>query len=210
MQPCLPQHVLVGELDRLWRPGRARGVDQRRDVLARHRAARLARSQSPPVHQPPAPPTAESRAEPHQRRTRARSAGSRSAIASTAIRELPLGDHHPALGMSEQVLDLLRRGGVVDRERDRTQVHRGAVHDQRLGAVAEHHPDRVPTTDARRPPAHRPACARAGHTHAQVISNAAAGGSQSDLCRRSVRRSVETPRTTSKRPAPTPREPPTP
>ena len=43
--------------------------------------------------------------------------------------------------VAEQVLDLLRRGGVVDRERNRSEVHRGGVDDHRLRPVGQHHRD---------------------------------------------------------------------
>ena len=43
-----------------------------------------------------------------------------------------LGDDHASTRVGEQVLDLLRRGRVVDRERHRTQVQRGGVHEVEL------------------------------------------------------------------------------
>ena len=59
------------------------------------------------------------------------------------IEERRLGDEHAVARVAQQVLDLLRRRGVVDRERHRAEVHRRDVHEVELGAIREHERHRV-------------------------------------------------------------------
>ena len=49
----------------------------------------------------------------------------------------------PVAGVGEEVLDLIARRRVVDRERNGTQVHGSESHDMELGPVREHDRERV-------------------------------------------------------------------
>ena len=60
------------------------------------------------------------------------------------VREGLFDDQHPVGGVAQQIGDLLRRRGVVDRERGRSEVHRRAVEQVELDPVGEHEADRVP------------------------------------------------------------------
>lgn len=55
-----------------------------------------------------------------------------------------LGDGDPVARIAEEVLDLLRRRRVVDREGGHPQVHRPGVDPGELGSVAEHDAEGVP------------------------------------------------------------------
>ena len=70
-------------------------------------------------------------------------------------------------GVGDDVLDLLGRGGLVDRERDGAERDRRQVHRDELGAVVEHHRDRVALADAelREPAGDPPRRARATSFH---------------------------------------------
>jgi hypothetical protein len=131
--------VRVRELDALGRAGRARRVDQRDDVLRRHRA--------------PGTLEVERRVTP----TGQLVAGDRRGVLAVdqddrlelgagsldAVEELHFGDDDVRRGIAEQVFDLVRARGVVDRERRRAEVHRGDVHHVELGTVREHAGERV-------------------------------------------------------------------
>ena len=60
-----------------------------------------------------------------------------------AVAELLLDDGDPRAGVAQQELHLLGRGGVVHRERQGAEVHRGRVHEVELGAVGDHQRERV-------------------------------------------------------------------
>ena len=66
------------------------------------------------------------------------------------IEEGLLGDDHPVGGVGDQVLDLLGRGGVVDREAGGAEVHRGSVGELKGGPIDEHEADRVAAADPER------------------------------------------------------------
>src|SRR5208337_29826 len=53
------------------------------------------------------------------------------------------GEYDLVLGISEQVPDLVRRRGVVDREWGRAEMHDGGVRQMELRTVAQHQTDRV-------------------------------------------------------------------
>ena len=59
-------------------------------------------------------------------------------------------DDDLVLGIAEQVSDLVWCRGVVDRERDRAEMHDGGVRQVELWTVAQHETDRVATFDAKR------------------------------------------------------------
>ena len=61
---------------------------------------------------------------------------------------LLLADQRLGFGVAQQVADLLRRVGVVDRERRRPEHHRREVAEMELGPVGEHQRDRLATDDA--------------------------------------------------------------
>ena len=60
------------------------------------------------------------------------------------------GEDDRVLGIAEQIPDLVWRRGVVDRERDRAEVHDGGVRQVELGTVAQHETDRVAAFDTKR------------------------------------------------------------
>ena len=64
--------------------------------------------------------------------------------------ELLLAHHHPVAGIAEQVGDLLRRQGVVDRERGATGVQGRGVGEVELHPVGQHQPHRLAAVDAER------------------------------------------------------------
>ena len=148
-KPLTARHqVRVGELHALGRPGGARGVDQREQVVGldgapgglevealRRRAARRRRSLVDDDHV----------LDPVQR--------------PHAVDERLLGHDDARLGVVHLVLDLLGRVGVVDRERRGAEVQRGGVEPVELGPVGEHDPQR--RRRARGPRPASPAATRA-------------------------------------------------
>ena len=124
----LGEHVGVRRLDALRRPGRARRVDQREDVVGPDRAPASPRSRGPG--------RGRARRAPRPSDDVGAVPGSRSANA-------PLDDRDPVAGVAEQVLDLLGRARVVDAERRRAEVDRREVDDVELGPVDHHQPDGV-------------------------------------------------------------------
>ena len=66
---------------------------------------------------------------------------------ANGVEEGTLGHDHAALGVAGQVLDLLGRVGVVDREGRGAQMHGGGVDPVVLGPVGEHDGERVPARD---------------------------------------------------------------
>ena len=60
------------------------------------------------------------------------------------------GEYDLVLGIAEQVPDLVGRRGVVDRERDRAEMHDGGVRQVELWTVAQHETDRVAAFDTKR------------------------------------------------------------
>ena len=148
------QQVAVRELDALRRPGRARRVDQRQQVVGLDRAPvrprRRSRVGALDVAQPSVPsprrPRARSRARARAARARA-SSGVRNGSSTIATLRAGVVDH---------VRDLLGRGGQVDRERRRAERHRREVGDVELGPVGEHQRDacrRAARRARARPPA---------------------------------------------------------
>ena len=143
------------ELDALRRPGRARRVDQRQDVVGldrgdrrrRRRSRRPARSTSSSASMP-------SGASPSTTITCSRS-GSSLRASSTLPRNACSVIRICAPASRDDVLDLVGRVGLVDRERRRPDHHRREVAEVELGPVAEHQGDRVALAQAepRRPPA---------------------------------------------------------
>ncbi len=133
--PPLRHHVGVGELHALGRPGRSRGVDERDQVLGRDglpggvevEARASARGQLV------------ERLDDHD----VLEGGAARLRGLDPIEERRLGDEHTVARVAQQVLDLLRRRGVVDRERHRAEVHRRDVHEVELGAIREHERHRV-------------------------------------------------------------------
>ena len=140
--------VAVHELDALGRPGRARRVDQREDVLGLRRRASAAPGRSP-GRRPPRPP---------RRRRPSPSAPSitisvSSAASSARARaeRLQVGrldDRDLRPRVADDVGDLRGRERRVDRERRRAQRHHGEVGDVELGPVAHHQRDGVPAPHA--------------------------------------------------------------
>ena len=139
----LGKHARVGELDALGRPGGARGVDQRQDILRPDRtpgrleveaAGRLA-LEIGQRHRPRSPVDAD---EGLNARAGRRNRG----------KEELLGDHDLVARVAEEIADLLGGRGVVDRERHRAEVQRGGVHERELGPVQQHDPHGVARLDA--------------------------------------------------------------
>ena len=77
---------------------------------------------------------------------------------AVAVYERTLGDDDAVagvgvgvgVGVGEEVLDLIARRRVVDRERNGTQVHGSQVHEMELRPVGEHDANRVPAFEAQR------------------------------------------------------------
>ena len=130
----LGEHVGVRRLDALGRARRARGVDQREDVVGPDRA----------------PARLEVEVRVAGRAAPSSSTSTTSGPAADALGERALDDRDPVAGVAEQVVDLLGRARVVDAERRRAEVDRREVHDVELGPVDHHQPDGVARPDAER------------------------------------------------------------
>ena len=145
VDPAALRHLVgVGQLHPLRRSGRPRGVDQRQQV------ARLA----PPASGIEVEVRAGFSAASRSARLRASSAARVEhdqvlddlRVLDRLLRpveERRLDHHHAAAGVGEQVGDLLGRGGVVDRERDRAEVDRRRVERWNSGRLVSIKPDRV-------------------------------------------------------------------
>ena len=144
------QLVGVGELHSLRWPGRSGGVDQGQHVVAGH---------GPPcgVEIEPGPRlggvevverqcTVGGRVDDDQVLDGAAERDRR----PDAIQERRLGHEHAVTGICEQVRDLLRRRGVVDRERGGPEVHRRGVDEVELRTVGQDEADSVTPPDAER------------------------------------------------------------
>jgi len=137
----------VRKLDALGRPGGSRGVDKRRDIVRPHRSPcrieieigfgsqrfELFEGQA-------AVDFGVDDDHPSKVRPGRFDSG----------QEIFLGDYDLILGIAEQVPDLLWRRGVVDRERDRAEVHDGGVRQVELWTVTQHEADRVAALDTKR------------------------------------------------------------
>ena len=77
-------------------------------------------------------------------------AGSALRASRDPLDEGRLGDRHAGRGVTEQVLDLLGRGRVVDRERRGAEVQDRSIDDERLRPVGQHHRHRGPPPDPER------------------------------------------------------------
>ena len=137
------QQVAVRELHALGRPGRARGVDQRQDVVGLERGDRRVdvegRRRRPRPRRAPSCPRARRR----RRRSRARGRAASCAPPGHWPRKACSVMRILAPGVGDHVLDLVGRVGHVDRERRRADHHRREVGEVELGPVAEHQRDRV-------------------------------------------------------------------
>ncbi len=196
------EHVGVGELHALRRPGRARRCRSgRARPRARPRARRpRSRSSGSPIASSSSIEIVPSGASPSMTTTCSR-LSTRSRASSTWSRKACSVTITRLAGVGDDVLDLLRRGGVVDREAGGAEVHRGGVGELEGGPVDEHEADRVAAPDAERgepggAPAHR----------LRVLGEARLVVAVLEPQRRRVaaarRRSAETPRTSSRRTAP--------
>jgi hypothetical protein len=126
----------VREFDALGRPGRARGVDQRRDVAGLRGAP--------------------SGVEVERRVVLERVKGldvehlERRIGGTQALVVLALGDRPPAAGVGEHLCRLLGRERGVDRERGRAEVQRRRVAEREFRPVAHHQGDGLPPLHASR------------------------------------------------------------
>ena len=124
------EHALVGELDALRVAGRARGVDQRQQVVGLDRLpggveveVRVALELVEQVDLD-------------------------HVLGAHAVAEARLDDADLRARVAQHELGLLGGGGVVDRERDGAEVHRGGVEQVELGPVGEHQRHRVAAAQA--------------------------------------------------------------
>ena len=172
-----PGHdVVVGQLHALRRPGRARGVDQRHEVVGADLRDGRRRGRSPG---------------PSLRRRRARSCPP-GASPSTTITCSSAGHVLARLEQRARCRPARRsppcepasssrywisagRIGQVDRERRRAERRRREVDDVELGPVAEHDRDRVAAPDARASPARRRPSRRAASSSDQVSETLSSG-----------------------------------
>jgi hypothetical protein len=145
--PVLGHDRGVRELDALRRPGRARRVDQCQNVIRLDGAPRSVEVE----------PDFTCGFEVGERDSALDLAvdddhmlDQRSLCRADDVEELALADDDPVVGVGEQVADLIGRGGVVNRERRRAEVHRGGVHEIELRPVSHHQCDRVTTVDTQR------------------------------------------------------------
>ena len=139
------------ELDALRRPGRARRVDQRQQVVGLDRAPVRPRRRSP--GRPSTSPRRACLARRRRARSRARAPAARAALnaANAPRRSRPCA---PASPTTYAICSGDER--QVDRERRRAERHRREVGDVELGPVGEHQRDacrRGARRAARRPPA---------------------------------------------------------
>ena len=160
----------MGELDALRRSGGPGGVDQRQDVFG--------------LDRPPAGLEVETRGLPllelgERDRSVVRGVDEHDPLDHDPApsnrglhlgQEGALGDGDAVAGVREEILDLLRRGRVVDRKRDRTEVERGGIDEIELGPIGQHECDRVAAPDAERgqaagDPAHPPRVLPIGDRH---------------------------------------------
>jgi hypothetical protein len=126
----------VRELDALRRPGRARRVDQRRDVAGLRGAPSGVEIESRVVLQGVKALDVE-----YLERRIGR---------AQALVVLALGDRPSAAGVGEHLRHLLGRERRVDRERGRAEVQRRRVAERELRAVAHHQGERLPPLHASR------------------------------------------------------------
>ena len=171
------------ELDALRRPGRARGVDQREQVVGLDRAPARPRRRSPgrrprrrpsaSVPSPRAPSSTITCSSAGSSRARLQR---RSANASSTIATL-------RAGVADHVGDLLGRGGLVDRERRRAERHRREVGEVELGPVGEHQRDGVAARARRARAARRRARRRARAARAQVSETSSSLRADGDAVR---------------------------
>ena len=142
----IASHAAVRELDSLRRPGGAGGVDQGQRRRRAPRPARSRRSRSPAGH----------RLELGQRDVPSPSPSTNTTCSTAAAspgrgcRGRPARDDHAVLRVAEEVLDLLGRGGVVDRERDCPRCMAAASTTANSGPVGEHDADGVAAAYAER------------------------------------------------------------
>jgi hypothetical protein len=139
----LGHQVVVGELHALRRPGGAGRVDQAQHVLGLDRAPGGLEVEA----------LVAARLDFRQRNRALRRPIDRHHVLQRrhvllggehALEEGPLGDEHPVARVAQQVLDLIRRGGVVDREAGGSEVHRRQVHEVELRPVGQHQAEGVP------------------------------------------------------------------
>jgi hypothetical protein len=130
--------VAVGDLHALGRAGRAGGVDQREDVVGLDGAPRrlevevVLAALGELVERQPALGRVAVDDDHVLERVVALGHGQQ------PVEEGLLGDHDRVAGVADEVLDLLGRVGVVDREGGRAEVHGGRVGHVKLGPVCQH------------------------------------------------------------------------
>ncbi len=138
----------MGQLDAFRRSGRARRVNQRRHVAAVDRTPRRLEVEV-------GRRALLQRREGCRFRRRPVDADDVFDLGAAANRldplnEVMLAEHDSIGGVAEQILDLLGRRRVVDRERRGAEVQGGAVNQMELGSVGHHHRDRIAAPDPER------------------------------------------------------------
>jgi hypothetical protein len=143
----LGHHLGVGDLHSLGRPGGARRVDQRQDIVG--------------LHRPPAGLELEPRVAAGHHLLHCDRPGRLAVYAHHMLdrgaagdlqqprHELLLAQHHPVARVGQHLGDLLSREGVVHRERDRPQVKRRRVDQVELRPVGHHQGHCVPAARAK-------------------------------------------------------------
>ena len=132
--------VAVGELHALGRAGRAGGVDQGEHVVGLHLVDDRGRVVAG-VHLLDLGERVGAAVAVHD--DHVLDLGQVGAGLLEGLQEHGLDDRDLALGVRADVLDLLGRGGLVDREGDAAEGHGREVARDELGAVVEHQGDRV-------------------------------------------------------------------